>query len=340
MLDTRPAAELARSWLTALALVACGLAATLGSAAAQDYPLLGHYTGSKQVFYNVAAYDEANIITGPIDERGSNQQRGTGWQTLEGKIFTLYYQLPAGRTSLEALRNYQQSLTEKGFEVPHTCSAEGGSCFTGNQRLSGLFLGMALDGTTDMPRLNGDFIRNWFGKGNARYLYAKRTQGGQTVHVSLAFNDDDSRGGRVVIARVIETGQMETGKIQVKQEAEIKQDFDDRGRTQIYGILFDFDKADIKPESAPQLQQIADLMNRNAGIRVEVVGHTDNQGGAAYNLRLSQARAAAVVAELTGRYRIDRARLTSRGMGLDQPVASNGDEPGRALNRRVELIRQ
>lgn len=332
MLDNRLAVTFATFALAVAGFVAAS------PAAAQDHPLLGHYEGSKQVFYNVAAYDEANIITGPIEEKGSAKQNGPGWQTLEGQIFTLYYRLPAGRTSLEGLRNYQQALAQKGFDVSFTCSTEAGTCF-GGQRFPGLFLGLALDGTTDLPKFDGDFVRNHFNKGTGRYLYAKRAQGGQTVHVSIAFSDDDSRGGRAVIARVIEAGQMETDKIQVKQEAEIKKDFDDRGRTTIYGILFDFDKADIKPESAPQLQQITDLMNRNPGIRVEVVGHTDGQGGAAYNSRLSQARAAAVVAELTGRYRIDPARLTSRGMGMEQPVASNADEAGRALNRRVELIR-
>lgn len=321
-------------------LVMAGLAGANGPAGAQDHPLLGHYEGSRQVFHNVATYDEANIITGPIDEKGSTEQRGPGWETLEGKVFTLYYRLPAGRTSLEALRNYEQSLKQKGFEVPFVCSTEGGTCFTGNQRWPGLFLGLALDGKTDLPKFDGDFVRNQFGKGNGRYLYAKRSQSGQTVHVSIAFGDDDSRGGRPVVARVIESGKMETDKIQVKQEAEIAKDFDDAGRTQIYGILFDYDKADIKPESAPQLQQITEVMNRNPGLRVEIVGHTDAQGGAAYNMRLSQSRAAAVVSELVGRYRVDPARLTSRGMGLEQPVASNADEAGRALNRRVELIRR
>lgn len=340
MPEFRPLTVSCRSWLMAAMLAGAGLAAGLGAAEAQDHPLLGHYEGSKQVFHNVAAYDEANIITGPIDEKGSRNQRGTGWETFEGKIFTLYYRLPQGRTSLEALRNYEQSLKQKGFEVPFTCSSEGGTCFTNNERWPGLFIGLALDGSTDLPKFDGDFVRNQFGKGNGRLLYAKRSQAGQTVHVSIAFGDDDSRGGRPVVARVIESGKMETDKIQVKQEAEIRKDFDDSGRTQIYGILFDFDKADIKPESAPQLQQITEVLNRNPGIRVEVVGHTDSQGGAAYNQRLSQARAAAVVAELTSRYRIDPSRLTSRGMGMEQPVASNADDAGRALNRRVELIRR
>ncbi|TDR93931.1 OmpA family protein [Enterovirga rhinocerotis] len=321
-------------------IIACGLTFTAGAALAQDHPLLGHYEGSKQVGHQVASYDEATIIVGPIEEKGSTEQRGTGWQTLEGKVFTLYYRLPPGRSSLEGIRNFQQSLQQKGFEVPFVCSTEAGTCFTGNERRPGLFLGLALDGKTDLPKFDGDFVRNQFYNGNGRYLYAKRSQGGATVHVSLAIADDESRGGRAVIARVIESGEMETGKIQVKQQAEIKKDFDQSGRTTIYGILFDFDKADIKPESAPQLKEISDLMARNPGISVEVVGHTDNQGGQAYNLRLSQNRAAAVVAELTARYGVAAGRLTSRGMGMDQPVASNADEAGRALNRRVELIRR
>lgn len=145
--------------------------------------------------------------------------------------------LPAGRTSLEALRNYEQSLKQKGFEVPFTCSTEAGACFTGNERWPGLFLGLALDGKTDLPKFDGDFVRNQFGKGNGRYLYAKRSQGGQTIHVSVAFGDDEGRGGRPIVARVIGSGQMETDKIQVKQQAKIRKDFDDKGRTQIYGIL-------------------------------------------------------------------------------------------------------
>lgn len=322
-------------FLTVLALLTGWLLPAV--ATAQDHPLLGRYGDSKQAGYKVDAYEEANIIVGPIAERGSTKQKGQGWQTLEGKITTLYYILPQGRTALEALRNYEASLKAKGFDVAFTCSTER-DCFT-DGTYPGLFLGLALDGTTDLPKLNlGDFVRNFFGRGGGRYLYAKLNRPAGTVHVSLAFGDDER--GRVVIARVIESTKMDTDMIKVVQADEMSREIDAKGRINIYGILFDFDKADIKPESQPQLQQIADLLKRNAGLRLDVVGHTDNQGTAGYNLKLSDMRAFSVVAELSLRYGIDRARLNPLGKGLVEPVASNADDAGRALNRRVELVRR
>jgi outer membrane protein OmpA-like peptidoglycan-associated protein len=144
----------------------------------------------------------------------------------------------------------------------------------------------------------------------------------------------------MVIARVIESTKMDTGQIRVSDVNALDKDISDKGRTNVYGILFDFDKADIKPESQPQLKAIADLLTKSPSLKLDIVGHTDNQGGAAYNLKLSDRRAFSVMAELIGRYGIERDRLTAHGMGLAQPVASNADEAGRALNRRVELIKR
>lgn len=324
---------------TAHLLLALALSWLVPSAAsAQDHPLLGRYGDSRQVGYKVDAYEEATIIVGPIAERGSTQQKGPGWQTIEGKVTTLYYILPSGRTTLEALRNYEASLKGKGFEIAFTCSTER-DCFS-DGTYPGLFLGLALDGQTDLPKLKlGDLVRNFFGRGGGRYLYAKLNRPTGTVHVSLAFGDDETRG-RVVIARVIESTKMDTGMIKVVQADEMSREIDARGRINIYGILFDFDKAEIKPESQAQIQQIADLLKRNPNLKIDVVGHTDNQGGAGYNLKLSDMRAYSVAAELSLRHGIDRTRLNPLGRGLEQPVASNADEAGRALNRRVELVRR
>ncbi|MGB8150025.1 MAG: OmpA family protein, partial [Candidatus Cybelea sp.] len=68
-------------------------------------------------------------------------------------------------------------------------------------------------------------------------------------------------------------------------------------------------------------------------------GHTDSDGGAAYNLALSQRRAQAVVDDLTKRYGIARSRMIAKGYGLTKPIASNATDGGKALNRRVELVR-
>lgn len=110
-------------------------------------------------------------------------------------------------------------------------------------------------------------------------------------------------------------------------------------RVRIYGIHFDVDSAHIQPQSEATIAQIAQVLRANPRWRLRVEGYTDSDGGAAYNQGLSDRRAHAVVNDLVARYGIARARLTAAGYGLTHPVASNDTEGGKALNRRVELVR-
>ena len=112
------------------------------------------------------------------------------------------------------------------------------------------------------------------------------------------------------------------------------------GHVVVNGILFDTGKADVKPESAPALEEVAKLLKQNPTLKVYVVGHTDNVGSLAANIDLSKRRAAAVVQSLTTTYGISTASLQAYGNGPYAPVASNHSEDGRALNRRVELVEQ
>jgi OOP family OmpA-OmpF porin len=112
------------------------------------------------------------------------------------------------------------------------------------------------------------------------------------------------------------------------------------GHIVVNGILFDTAKADVKPESKPALDEVAKMLKENASLKVYVVGHTDNVGALAGNVDLSKRRAAAVVQELTAKYGVAAARLVPYGDGPYAPIASNDSEDGRALNRRVELVKQ
>jgi outer membrane protein OmpA-like peptidoglycan-associated protein len=111
------------------------------------------------------------------------------------------------------------------------------------------------------------------------------------------------------------------------------------GSVAIYGILFDFDKADIKPESKPQLDEIAKLLKANPKLHVLIVGHTDNKGQLGYNQTLSSKRAAAVVAKIAKDYGVPAAQMTAVGVGPAAPVATNDTDAGQAKNRRVELVK-
>jgi outer membrane protein OmpA-like peptidoglycan-associated protein len=103
--------------------------------------------------------------------------------------------------------------------------------------------------------------------------------------------------------------------------------------------LFDTASAKLRPASYAVLSQIADALGRNRGWRLSIQGHTDSDGGAAYNLDLSQRRAASVKTALVTNFHVDPKRLQTQGFGLTRPVASNATDAGKQLNRRVELVR-
>ena len=119
----------------------------------------------------------------------------------------------------------------------------------------------------------------------------------------------------------------------------IAEKIDATGRIALYGILFDFNKTDLKPESKATLDQIAKLLADDPSLKLLVVGHTDNVGAFEFNRDLSARRAAAVVAALMAQYGIPKERLFPFGVAFASPIASNTTEEGRAKNRRVELVK-
>jgi outer membrane protein OmpA-like peptidoglycan-associated protein len=117
-------------------------------------------------------------------------------------------------------------------------------------------------------------------------------------------------------------------------------DIRNSGHASVYGIYFDTGKSTIKPESAQAIEEIAKLLKADPGLKIFVVGHTDNAGGIESNITLSQARGEAVLQSLVREHGIAAARLRSYGCGQFAPMASNDSEEGRAKNRRVELVKQ
>jgi OmpA-OmpF porin, OOP family len=112
------------------------------------------------------------------------------------------------------------------------------------------------------------------------------------------------------------------------------------GHVEVPGIFFDTAKADLKPESDAAVAEVAKLLKADPALKVYVVGHTDNVSTLEINLKLSQARADAVVQALVTKHGIAAGRLAGRGVGPLAPVASNDADDGRARNRRVELVKQ
>lgn len=104
------------------------------------------------------------------------------------------------------------------------------------------------------------------------------------------------------------------------------------------GIKFDVNKAIIKPESMGTLNEVAKVLREHPELKFSIEGHTDSDGDDAANLKLSQARAEAVKAQLA-LMGIEAARLTCKGLGETKPVDSNATAAGKANNRRVEFVK-
>lgn len=112
------------------------------------------------------------------------------------------------------------------------------------------------------------------------------------------------------------------------------------GRVDIHSIYFSFNSDQIRPQSKPTLQEIADILKRHPDWKLAIEGHTDSIGSDQSNQDLSSRRSAAVKTALTSDYEIDEARLTTSGHGESAPKDTNETPEGRAHNRRVELVRQ
>lgn len=314
------------------ALLSVGAVQAADVEGSSDHPLVGRYEGSEIVGYEVTDYDEAALLEGPFSPLSTTG--GTGFKTIEGKITLIYYTLPQGRSTLEVLRNYEASLKSKGFAIAFTCATSNGSCFESGQPEAGYLLGEAVGDPLRVPKLVDDYVHNWFQEGG-RYLLGRLDRPEGAVYAALYFGE--SNRGTAAVVRVVETKEMETDKIQFVTASQMASQIETTGKVALYGILFDFDKDVIKPESKPTLDEIAFLLSARPELRLNIVGHTDNQGSADYNLDLSQRRAASVAAALAAQYGVAPDRLAAGGAGMTQPVDTNDTEEGRAKNRRVEL---
>lgn len=348
-------------WISlALAVGLCGGAFADDVEGSADHPLVGRYEGAEIAFYKLADFDEAALLTAPhdynalLEQNAVDDRSGDDWLKLEGRVTKIRYAIPAGRSSLEVIRNYESALKAAGFATLFNCADK--KCLTGTL-VDPYLIGQQVDPDNGDTALYSD---------HARYLLAvmdpNSVGGGDMggpgsggpgsdvpgsggpgsdvaagpVYVAILVGED----GPTVTAfvEVVETKAMETGKIGFVDAGQMAETIGAGQSVNVYGLTFDFNSAELKPESQPTLQEIAQLLGSQPGLRLTIVGHTDNQGSPEYNLALSERRAQSVVAALVGGYGIAAERLAASGAGLTAPIASNDTDEGRAKNRRVELV--
>ncbi len=187
------------------------------------------------------------------------------------------------------------------------------------------------------------------------YTNAIKKAGGQLIY------EYDDGGSQNVVLKLVKNGMEDwahisassngTYSIYIIEKQAMNQDvvadatsmassIKETGKVALYGIYFDTGKSALKPESQPALQEIAKLLKADPALKLYVVGHTDNTGLFDANMKLSMERASAVVSALVSQHSVNAASLKACGDGPTAPVATNDTEEGKALNRRVELVKQ
>ncbi|HSN50481.1 MAG TPA: OmpA family protein, partial [Bacteroidales bacterium] len=186
--------------------------------------------------------------------------------------------------------------------------------------------------TNAIKKIGGQIVYE-FEDGGIEYSIMKLVKNAQEVWVQV-----NGGGNGMYSINIVEKQAMDQDVI--ADASSMASSIKEAGKVALYGIYFDTGKSSLKPESQPALEEISKLLKADPGLKLYVVGHTDNTGLFNTNIKLSMDRATVVVGALVTQFAVNPARLTAYGDGPTSPVASNDKEEGRALNRRVELVKQ
>jgi OOP family OmpA-OmpF porin len=327
--------------------VACSIsmAATIADAAdlpgSKDPDGFRRIEGSEIIHYATSNRDQYFLARGEgaIGVGFEKQER------VEGSSVRVVYKAPLGTTSAEIFRNYQQMLTDLRFE--ETFKLDSGALYA----LSAKDFQQRFYFQADYAARKNREDTPFQDANNQYYLTARLVRGGQTVNAAVYVAESSGlewqepsvkqpiviRLGQPVIGvDLISSMQADYRPVEIKAP-EMAKTLSATGKIDIYGIFFDLDKTELKPESRATLEEVAKLLKSDSSLRIELAGHTDNTGSADHNMRLSVGRATAVVNALVNTYGIDKTRLQPKGYGDIKPVAPNDSDQGRAKNRRVEL---
>ena len=291
------------------------------------------YEGSDIIGYRLPKFDEFLLPLGvPTEVTTPKYEKSL---KLEGLVSFYTYLAPVGRTNTELLRNYRLEFERLGLVTLYQKGAGDkgwfGPGFSQIERESDI----------------GDILA--YNEDQERVLVAKSKDAAPTYYYLFVtvFKDGNMperlrasvTKGRAIAELVIVAPEKMDEKMTFVNAADMSRAIADGGKVALYGIYFDNGKDSLGSDSRATLQEIAKLMTATPSLKLQVVGHTDNQGTPDYNLDLSRRRAASVVRALTSSYRISANRLSSFGCGPYSPVAPNDAEAGRAKNRRVELVK-
>lgn len=305
-------------------------------AGSHDSPIVSRFAGSVIVGYQARDFDQLTLPLGKaVGHRLSRSE------TVQGKIIRIAYMVPPGKSAFEVWRNYRRALESAGFKPRFFCTSSGYEGSTdgahgcgGTGPMLGRIVPERLIEALAQGGPNGAGIEATIQQGNRIFLETarlKRSSGLIDLMVLVSHQTDRPVG---VLLEICRAKAMTTDEVSAMQRG-LAQD----GHFALYGIHFATNSARITAASDPTLALMAKLMRAQPGLKVYIVGNTDDTGTLTHNLALSQARAESVVKALMARG-IAPSRMAAKGIASYAPVATNGTAAGRAKNRRVELVEQ
>jgi len=327
------------AWLCILALALTATAKAGDLPGAKDHPLLKRFGGSEIVGYDRKRFTTYDLQTATFvryDLDAKKREFAAPALALEGSLTRIWYEAAGDASGVELIRNYRNELAAQSFQILYDSLQDTAATRWDNY--------LAAFSEMNIKTNRSHYIFYAANARDTKVLTARKQRPEGDVYVALIaveWGKDDAtfkaKRGTYLALDLIEVQPMTQNMVTVKAD-EMAKSIASSGRVALYGILFDTNKADIKPESQPALEEIAKLLHADPTLNLHVVGHTDNVGSYDANLGLSKRRADAVVAALTASYGINAGRLTAGGVANLAPVAVNTTEDGRAKNRRVELV--
>lgn len=338
--------------LACLLLAAPMLIAAPDLPGSKDNPQVKRITGSQIILYKFKAFDEMNLPLEAVGIGEGGKFKDTKREHVEGAHTILYYLLPPDVGPFEVVHQYASELKEQHDAEPLWApDAETPLVDPNTASYSDRFVKHTYP---DIESFSLGYFHS-FDDADKRYgsFKGKSANGGDLYVSVLAFPHSGTRsnapekfeemvkaakGQTIARVDIIETKPM-TARMSVVKAEEITDSVAKTGHMAIYGVYFDTDKADLKPESRAALAEMAQAIKAaGPGKKFLIVGHTDNQGAFDYNQTLSAKRAHAVTEALAHDFGLPAASVVPVGVGMAAPVASNNDDAGRAKNRRVEIV--
>lgn len=296
-----------------------------------EHAMIERYPGQVIAWQHIENYQPYKVAVGPV----KGYRSIADWIETEGRVTRTFYKYEGeDRTFAEVYKNYLDALKAEGFSIlGEGMSADRkGTAIGSRQWMEVTFRA----NPATKPGAVGTMFSGTSSSGGAGAVVAKKERAVGTAYV-IVYVEQHSKNYIGTLIDIVEVEAAETGLVVVDAEA-MGSDIDEYGRVVLDGIVFDFDKATLKPESKTALGVIADYLNTNPNKRFYVVGHTDSKGTFSYNNKLSSDRALTVADTLKKDYKIASDRLEPHGVGPLVPVFSNDNDAGREKNRRVELV--